>query len=159
MLYEEIKECRICGNKNLVSILNLGNQALTGLFPQKNEKVEVGPLEIVKCLSDKSNDSCGLVQLKHNYQMEKLYGDNYGYRSGLNGSMVKHLEKIVEKIENKISLSDGDLVVDIASNDGTMLSSYKNKKLDFLGIDPTADKFKEYYPSYVERVVDFFPTK
>lgn len=156
MLYQEIKKCRICGNENLISVLSLGEQALTGLFPRKDEEVESGPLEIIKCFSEDADNSCGLLQLKHNYQMEKLYGDNYGYRSGLNKSMVEHLEKIVRKIENKINLSDGDLVIDIASNDGTLLSCYKNKKLDLLGIDPTSEKFKEYYPSYVDKVADFF---
>lgn len=158
MLYQEIKKCRICGNENLVSILNLGDMALTGLFPKIDEKVESGPLEIVKCFSEDGN-SCGLVQLKHDYEMEKLYGDNYGYRSGLNKSMVKHLEEIVKKIEDKVELKDGNLVIDIASNDGTLLSNYKNKKLDLLGIDPTSEKFKEYYPEYVDKVAEFFSDK
>ena len=153
MLYKEIEGCRICGNKNLVSIIDLGSQALTGVFPGKGEDIEKGPLELVKCLG---NDSCGLVQLKHDYQMEKLYGDNYGYRSGLNASMVAHLSDIVKKIENRIPLSDADLVIDIASNDGTLLSSYQNQKLDLLGIDPTSKKFKEFYPDRIETVADFF---
>lgn len=156
MLYQEIKKCRICGNEKLVSILNLGNQALTGVFPQKNEEVEKGPLEIVKCFSKNSDDACGLVQLKHDYQMEKLYGDNYGYRSGLNKSMVEHLESIVKKIEEKVDLTDDDLVIDIASNDGTLLSSYKNHNLDLLGIDPTSEKFGSYYPNYIDKAAEFF---
>jgi hypothetical protein len=154
MLYKKIEECRICGNKNLVSILYLGEQALTGVFPEGGESVEKGPLELVKCLGDDS--SCGLVQLGHDYQMEKLYGDNYGYRSGLNKSMVTHLGDIVKKIEDRIQLSDADLVIDIASNDGTLLSSYQNKRLDFLGIDPTSKKFREFYPGYIESVPKFF---
>jgi hypothetical protein len=153
MLYKEIEECRICGNKNLVSIIDLGEQALTGVFPKKGEDIEKGPLELVKCFGD---NSCGLVQLKHDYQMEKLYGDNYGYRSGLNKSMVAHLSDIVKKIEGRIPLSNSDLVIDIASNDGTLLSSYQNKNLDLLGIDPTSKKFREFYPNYVESVADFF---
>ncbi len=156
MLYEEIKQCRICGNKNLVSILNLGEQSLTGVFPKENEEVEIGPLEVVKCFDENRENSCGLLQLKHDYQMEKLYGDNYGYRSGLNKSMIEHLCSIVEKIEQRVDLCDNDLVIDIASNDGTLLSAYKNKKLDLLGIDPTSEKFKSYYPDYVEKIAEFF---
>jgi len=156
MLYQEIKQCRICGNRNLVSILNLGEQSLTGLFPEKNEKIESGPLEIVKCFSAETNGSCGLTQLKYDYQMEKLYGDNYGYRSGLNQSMVNHLEEIVRQIEKRVDLKDGDLVIDVASNDGTLLACYKNKNLDLLGIDPTAEKFKNYYPDYIDKIADFF---
>lgn len=88
MLYSKITECRICKNTNLVSILDLGSQALTGVFPMPGENVEAGPLELVKCTGE---DCCGLLQLAHNYDMEALYGDNYGYRSGLNKGMVRHL--------------------------------------------------------------------
>lgn len=158
MLYKEIKKCRICDNQDLRLILNLGEQALTGVFPTKDEIIEKGPLELVKCF-DEEGLCCGLVQLKHDYQMEKLYGDNYGYRSGLNKSMVEHLNSIVQKIENRINLSDGDLIIDIASNDGTLLSCYKNTKLDLLGIDPTSKKFREYYPEYINSIPDFFSEK
>lgn len=156
MLYEKINKCRICGNKNLVPILDLGVQALTGVFPKKNEEIERGPLELVKCFDNGQNKSCGLVQLGHDYEMKKLYGDNYGYRSGLNKSMINHLADIVKKIEDKVDLKDNDLVIDIASNDGTLLSCYQNKKLDLLGIDPTSKKFSEYYPVYINKIADFF---
>jgi len=156
MLYQEIKKCRICGNKNLVEILNLGEQALTGVFPKKNEEVESGPLEIVKCFSEETASSCGLVQLKHDYKMEKLYGDSYGYRSGLNKSMIEHLADIVRAIEKRVPLRDGDLVIDIASNDGTLLGCYQNKALDLWGIDPTAKKFQAYYPNHVNKIASFF---
>lgn len=156
MLYEEIKKCRICGNTNLVSIVDLGSHALTGVFPLPGETVEEGPLEIVKCFNKSGENVCGLVQLKHDYEMEKLYGENYGYRSGLNKSMVKHLHEIVEKIERRQNLQNGDLIIDIASNDGVLLASYKNTKLDLLGIDPTSDKFQEYYPEYISHIPSFF---
>lgn len=156
MLYKKINKCRICGNKNLVPILNLGNQALTGVFPMPKENIENGPLSIVKCCSDNKNSSCGLVQLEHNYQMEKLYGDNYGYRSGLNKSMIIHLSEIVNKIEKKIQLQNNDLIIDIASNDGTLLSFYKNQNLDLVGIDPTSEKFKQYYKKNITIIPKFF---
>ncbi len=156
MLYQKINHCRICGNKNLVPILDLGEQALTGVFPQVDEAVESGPLAIVKCFHEDASQHCGLVQLQHDYSMEKLYGDNYGYRSGLNSSMVAHLAEIVVKIEKRMELKDGDLVIDIASNDGTLLSQYGNRKLDLLGIDPTAEKFQEYYPADVNKEASFF---
>ncbi len=159
MLYREIKKCRICGNKNLHSILNLGYQALTGVFPKKNEKVQHGPLELVKCMSNETDDNCGLLQLRHDFDLSVLYGDNYGYRSGLNASMVKHLKDIVKKIEAKIDLKTGDAIIDIGSNDGTLLNQYASKKLDLIGIDPTIQKFKAHYPKYIQTVQDFFPSK
>lgn len=159
MLYKKIEKCRVCGNTNLESIVDLGSQALTGVFPKKGEVVEEGPLEMVKCLADKEGKYCGLLQLAHNYDMGKLYGDNYGYRSGLNKSMVKHLEGIVNEIEKTVDLKDGDLVVDIASNDGVLLGSYKNKKLELIGVDPTSKKFGKYYHKHVKYVPEFFSSK
>ena len=91
-IYKEIKKCRICGNKKFVPILALGNQYLTGIFPKtKFQLVPSGPLELVKCdnLGNKKDNYCGLVQLRHSYISSTLYGTRYGYRSGLNSSMVE----------------------------------------------------------------------
>lgn len=153
MLYTQISQCRICKGKHLDSVLNLWNQALTWVFPLPNEEVEIWPLELVKCVS---TEGCGLLQLGHDYNMEQLYWDNYGYRSGLNWSMVKHLSTIVDKAKSLVDLKPGDLVIDIASNDGTMLSAYWNHGYELLWVDPTSKKFSEYYPDYVDYVSDFF---
>ncbi|MEI6079329.1 MAG: class I SAM-dependent methyltransferase [bacterium] len=158
MLYKEIKSCRICGSNKLIPIVDLGNMALSGYFPKSNgDQVEAGPLELVKC-DDSSGSGCGLVQLRHNYNLEKLYGDNYGYRSGLNQSMVKHLHSKVNKILSMIPLSQDDLVIDIGSNDSTLLQAYPKDKLTLVGVDPTGKKFKEYYPEHIHLVADFFPS-
>lgn len=156
MLYQEIKKCRICGNDKLLPIIELGDMALTGVFPMPGEDVEAGPLSLVKCEDDENGNACGLVQLKHDYDMKKLYGENYGYRSGLNKSMVQNLYGIVEQIEHTLELKDGDLVIDIASNDGTLLGAYKNHNLTLVGIDPTSAKFKTHYASHIQTVPDFF---
>ena len=53
-----------------------------------------------------------------------MYGDEYGYRSGLNGSMVRHLKEKAVKIMADTKLDSGDIVVDIAGNDGTFLGFF-----------------------------------
>ena len=64
----KIKECRVCKNENLVSILNLGEQYFTGIFPnKKNEFVPKGPLELLKCHGNSKDNHCGLVQLANNF--------------------------------------------------------------------------------------------
>ncbi|HTB30723.1 MAG TPA: methyltransferase, partial [Bacteroidia bacterium] len=147
-MHKEITQCRICGNKNLVSLLNLGDQALTGIFPtSKEDKITAGPLELVKCHPLNQGDKvCNLVQLLHSYDSSEMYGLNYGYRSGLNQSMVKHLRDIVAHATSLVSLAEGDLIIDIGSNDSTLLQGYPtDKKLLFYGIDPTGKKFSKYY--------------
>lgn len=156
-MYEAIKKCRICGNTNLVTIVNLGRQYLTGVFPKnKNEKLTSGPLKLLKCRDDRNRDACGLVQLGHNYDFKEVYGMNYGYRSGLNQSMISHLHNKVNSILERIPLFSGDLVLDIGSNDSTLLQAYPKDIPMLLGIDPTGKKFKEYYPDYIHLVPEFF---
>ncbi|MFA5410248.1 MAG: class I SAM-dependent methyltransferase [Candidatus Omnitrophota bacterium] len=159
-MYKEITKCRICGNTELLPILNLGRQALTGIFPKdKTQEITEGPLELVKC-NDENNANCGLVQLKHSYSLPELYGDNYGYRSGLNKSMIKHLHNKVREITKLVELSSGDLVIDIGSNDSTLLQAYPdNKGLILAGVDPTGIKFREYYPAHIHLISEFFSAK
>ncbi len=159
-MHKEINKCRICGNEELVSVLDLGKQVLTGVFPKNpDEIISKGPLELVKCCEDEAGQNCGLVQLRHSYNLDEMYGENYGYRSGLNKSMVGHLQKKVSKIQELVTLVPGDLVVDIGSNDSTLLQSYAQKDLVLVGVDPTADKFKEFYPDHIMAVPDFFSAK
>ena len=149
--YKEIKKCRIADSTHLVSVLDLGHQALTGVFPHSaTEPVTNGPLEIVWC------PDSGLLQLRHSYDAAEMYGDNYGYRSGLNQSMVSHLTEKIAYLERLVQPRAGDVVVDIGSNDCTTLKAYKTSGLRRIGIDPTGKKFAEYYPSDITLVPDFF---
>lgn len=152
--FSKIEKCRICGNKNLVPIVDLGVQYLTGVFPQhRDENITQGPLRLVKCHDNPS--SCGLLQLEHNYSLAEMYGRNYGYRSGLNPSMIRHLKHKVARIVRTVPLEKGDLVVDIGSNDGTTLNAFSSK-LRLLGVDPAGDKFRRFYSPHVDIIVDFF---
>ena len=149
-MYIEIKKCRICQSDDLLNVFSLGNQSLTGYFPpSKDENLEKGPVDMVFC------KNCGLLQLLQSYDLSKMYGMNYGYRSGLNKSMVNHLVSKIRKLEKISNLSEEDLVIDIGSNDATSLKAYtiNCKKV---GIDPTGKKFFQYYPESVTLIPDFF---
>ena len=157
-MYSAINQCRICGNKNLVKVLDLGEQTLTGVFPRRKDQVITrGPLQLVKCTG--SVECCGLLQMAHSYDLGEMYGDNYGYRSGLNPSMVKHLHAKVARILRIVDLSDSPIVLDIGSNDGTTLSAYPSQKCTRVGMDPTSDKFRQYYPEGVTAIADFFSAR
>lgn len=149
-MYTEIEKCRICESKNLVEVLSLGEQALTGVFPcTKSEQVSSGNLDLVWC------PKCGLLQMKQSYNLSEMYGMNYGYRSGLNKSMVDHLTNKIRTLEQFVGLKSKDMVIDIGSNDATSLRAY-TVPCHRVGIDPTGIKFKEYYPSDVTLFADFF---
>lgn len=155
-MYTEIDRCRVCGNSNLDSIVHLGSQSLTGVFPRsKDRNITKGPLELVKCV-ESSRMQCGLLQLRQTYNHDEMYGMNYGYRSGLNSSMVDHLRSIVRSIVRTSPITASDVVVDIGSNDGTLLRQYPDIGATLIGIDPTGGKFREYYPANVRLIPDFF---
>src|SRR5882672_12248824 len=114
-MYTRTGKCRICGNTELVNVLDLGVQALTGTFPHENNaSITSGPLRLAKCTGGEA--ACGLLQLEHSYDLREMYGENYGYRSALNMSMVTHLHGKVRRLLERAALRDGDLIVDIGSN-------------------------------------------
>jgi hypothetical protein len=151
--YSKIEKCRICNDNKLISIGKLGPLTLTGSYLNEiNSKIELTPVDIV--FSKKSF----LVQLKHNYNQSKLFGNNYGYRSGLNRSMIEHLKNKSKKLTSVLKLKKNDYILDIGSNDGTFLNSF-NKNLKKFGSDPTAKKYKKFYNKNISVVTDLFPNK
>jgi len=149
-MYTEINKCRISGSTNLITVLSLGEQYLTGVFPRSpGETITRGQLDLVWC------PDSGLLQMKQSYSLDEMYGDNYGYRSGLNNSMVRHLRNKVRMLEKLVDLDRNDLVIDIGSNDATLLKAFSGKHRK-LGIDPTGKKFREYYTEDTELIPDFF---
>ena len=149
-----IDACRVCGNSELVPVISLGDQYLTGVFPKRREQpVTHGPLEVVRCAG--GADCCGLVQLRHSYDPGEMYGAHYGYRSSLNRSMVEHLHQKARALSSLVPLADGDLILDIGSNDGTMLSFFA-PNLMRAGMDPSAALLCDSYPAGVHCIVDFF---
>ncbi len=149
-MIKKISSCRISGSKNLVRVLSLGEQYLTGVFPKStSEKITKGPLNLVW------NPDSELLQLEHSYDLDEMYGENYGYRSGLNNSMVNHLTHKIQTLEQKVALGSDDLVLDIGSNDATSLKAY-TKEVQRVGMDPTGKKFIDFYTDGIELIADFF---
>lgn len=149
-MYTEIDKCRISQSTNLINVLSLGEQYLTGVFPKsKDEEITKGPVDLVWC------PDSGLLQLKQSYNIEEMYGDNYGYRSGLNMSMVRHLQHKANTLMRQFPLNAGDVILDIGSNDATSLKAYPNT-FKRIGMDPTGKKFLQHYEDGVELIPDFF---
>ena len=141
MKYKKITNCRLCYSKKLKEIINFGSICLSSAFPYKKSRYDqVTPMIFGKC------KTCGSAQLLHNYNLKDLYNDDYGYRSGINSVMINHLTGITNDIKKIIKFKKGDYILDIASNDATLLNSYKISNVNYVGIDPTIKKYKEFYP-------------
>jgi hypothetical protein len=150
-LVEITHECRICGSAELKEIIDFGDLALTGVFLENGQEVPKAPLKLVLC------NECGLVQLGHKYEQNALYGETYGYESHLNRSMVEHLQQKARVLEKKFLQSiEKPIVVDIASNDGTLLNGYISDAVIKIGIDPLIGVVANCYPEDAIQVSEFF---
>jgi len=148
-----IKKCRSCNNENLVFLFTLGNLAFTGKFPNKFQKIPKAKLTLVMC------GNCKLIQLDRNFNRNYLYGKDYGYRTGINKTMTEHVKSVARMALKKIKLLPGDVVLDIASNDATLLNSYTSKSIIKVGIDPLVNKYKKYYKKINYSFSNFFSEK
>jgi hypothetical protein len=145
----KIIKCRNCNKKKLNLLFSLGKISFTGKFPKKNKEIKKAPLDLVMC------HQCKLVQLSHKFNLRYLYGRDYGYRSGINVTMVNHLKKVVLKAIKKVNIQPNDMVLDIASNDATLLKNYSKNIITF-GIDPLVNKYKNDYKNINYKISDFF---
>ena len=151
MKYSRVKNCRCCNKKAFKSFFDFGKMNLSTEFPVINSiKSKKIPMNVRIC------NYCKLLQLEHNYDLKQLYNKDYGYKSGVNLTMNQHLEGITKDVEKIVKLKKNDIVLDIASNDGTLLKKYKNKNLVRFGIDPTINKFKSKYPKKYLKHAGFF---
>ena len=145
----KIKSCRSCNTKKLVKLFSLGRLSFTGKFPSHNQKIKKEPISIAIC------KKCELVQLTHNFDLKYLYGPDYGYRTGINKTMLNHVKNVVKYLSKKTYLKKGDYALDIASNDGSLLNFYNSNIITF-GIDPILDKYKDKYKKINYKISDFF---
>ena len=146
----KIKKCRNCSGRKIIKLFTLGNLSYSVFFPKNQSvKVEKKNLTLVKC------SSCHLVQLNEKFNPKKLYNNNYGYRTGINSTMTNHVKDIVERCIKLSKLKKGEYVLDIASNDATLLNFYPKNVLKF-GCDPLVSKYKIFYKNIQYKVSDFF---
>ena len=150
MKIKRINHCRCCKSEKLIEFLDFGKMSLTTEFPKNINTSKKIPMELIIC------SDCRLFQLRHNYELQKLYNENYGYKSGINKSMHNHLGDIAKQAEKKVRFNKKDIILDIASNDGTLLKKYKNRKAIKFGIDPTIKKFRNLYPKNYLKFSGFF---
>lgn len=146
---EKSQPCRICKNVHLEDVIKLGEQVITSRFPIYGD-FSTPKTDITLCMCKE----CGLIQLKETTNPSELYEYEYGYRSGISNTMKQHLLEYQQEIISKVALTKGDVIVDIGSNDSTMLQLY-NTDLRRIGVDPTGSQFKQYYGD-VELLPNYF---
>jgi len=124
-----IRRCRICGSEKISDVMILGNIHVAR-FSEGSSNAVKAPLTLCWC------DNCTYLQLRHNINLDLVFYPEYGYESGVNPAMVRELGGIVESIRKIVSLEKGDIWLDIASNDGTLLLQVEGDILR-VGFDPS----------------------
>jgi NDP-4-keto-2,6-dideoxyhexose 3-C-methyltransferase len=142
------RSCRVCEGE-LDPVISLGEQYVSDFPHPEDGDGPAAPLDLVLCRR------CRLLQLRHTVPGELMYR-NYWYRSGTNQTMRDALADIAQKAETLIHLREGDAVLDIGCNDGTLLAAYGTGGITRLGVDP-AQNLAEHSRKIADHlIVGFF---
>ena len=144
--------CRLCEKQNLTLVLKLEPTPPANAFIKKeelNEEQQRFPLDVYFC------ENCGHVQLLDIVDPKLLF-ENYVYVSGTSPVFVQHFENYAKTILSKYPQPSNSLIVDIGSNDGTLLRSFKNLGQRVLGIDPAKKIAEKATKEGIKTLSDFF---
>lgn len=150
----EATKCRLCGFSVFLPILSLGNQYVVDFVDSDDAEQIRAPLDLVLC--DPSRGGCALLQMKHTFSKEKLYS-HYWYRSGMNKTMTDELRGLARLAEATVGLKAGDVVIDIGSNDSTLLRGYTTPGITTVGFEPAKNIATQYGIEGISKVIlDYF---
>tara|TARA_B110000027_G_scaffold133736_1_gene163087 strand:- start:496 stop:1746 length:1251 start_codon:yes stop_codon:yes gene_type:complete len=130
----KINKCQICGSENLLKIIDLGDQPLANTL-QKNskekQKLEKFPIKVVRC------EDCTLLQIDYIVDQNKVYHLDYPYLPGITKTVDNEQKELSDYLFDNLNLKKNDIVLDIGSNDGSLLKHFKSKGLNPVGVEPT----------------------
>ncbi len=147
--------CRLCGSKNIKLALSLTPTALCDAYVSASRAditQPVFPLDLFLCLD------CGFVFLPYVINPELIYRD-YIYVTTSSLGLVDHFRSYADAVFSKVNPAQDTLVVDIGSNDGTLLKFFQNKKMKVLGVEPANEIARKVTESGVNTLADFFDLK
>jgi len=150
-----ISRCQVCNSDKLHLVLDLGYQPLCDSLLSKNmlnEPEKTYPLRMVWC------ENCTGVQIDYCVSGSEVYYPDYPYRSGITKELAQYQESIALSLVKKYDLTSKDLVIDVGSNDGTLLKGFQKEKVKTLGVEPT-NIAKIANASGVKTIQSFFDIK
>ncbi len=150
-----MKQCRLCKSNELKLFLSLGRTPLANSFleeKQLEQPEEFYPLNVCFC------KSCGFVQLAEVVPPEKMF-KNYIYVTSTSSEALEHYKNLVNDVMEKFKLPKNSLVVEFASNDGTLLKNFKKFEIRVLGVEPAENIAPIAEASGIETINDFFNQK
>lgn len=129
----EIRTCEVCGNGELISVLDLG------LHPMCDDLVPIGddrvcreyPIEILYC------KTCQTAHQRFQVPKHDLFPVSYHYRSRFTADVLKGMELLVSSCMDRFGALSGKKVLDIGCNDGSLLDFFKKQGAYTMGVEPT----------------------
>lgn len=151
-LFNQIHNCRICNSPDLFDFLALGELPLPNSFIERKHlqrKEKRFPLGATYC------NACGLVQLTHIVNPEIMF-KNYLYIPSSSNTRISHFRNMAMEIKKTINLNSSSLVVDVGSNDGSLLNCFKNLGIRVLGVDPAENLVKVAELNGIKTILGYF---
>ena len=130
----KIKNCQICNSDDLINVMSLGDQPLANSLIKNlddESKVKKYPINIVRC------GNCTLLQIDYIVDQQEVYHLDYPYLPGITKTVDDEQKELCDYLIKKLNLEKNDLVVDIGSNDGSLLKHFKLYGLNTVGVEPT----------------------
>lgn len=153
--YTKNKNCRICGSSNFFDVIDLGKQPIPNGFLNKedlNKKENKYPLAVNFC------NNCSLMQLKYLVKPEIMF-KNYLYIPSSSKTRINHFKQLAQEVKKIAKLKKNSLVIDVGSNDGSLLNCFKNLDTKVLGIDPAENLVKVAELNGIETIMAYFDSK
>lgn len=147
-----VTSCRSCGGSSLEEFLDLGEQPHCNAFlraDQLDGPEPRWPLALLFC------HDCQLVQLSTVVDPALMFRD-YVYVSGTTSTLRQHFEESSRRLVDRHGLNEGDLVVDIGSNDGTFLNAFGELGMRTVGVDPARNVAETANARGIETIPEFF---
>ncbi len=147
--------CRLCGSKRLTEVLKLAPTPPANAFVSKEDAAKPQdkyPLDIFFC------EECFHLQMLDIVDPRILF-ENYVYVSGTSPAFVAHFEAYAKDVMERFNISPGSFVLDIGSNDGTLLRFFQQAGMRVLGIDPAKKIAEEATKNGIETMAAFITPK
>lgn len=145
--------CRLCGSNQIKKTINLKPIPLGEKYSfNKKKNASRFPIDVYECYN------CKCVQTQDNIKNELLWGD-YTYFSGQTSKIIDHFREFSKKINEKYHFPKGSRILDVGSNDGTLLRQFKNSGWKVIGIDPAETVVNEAIKNNIPTILGLFNTE
>ena len=150
--YKKIKACRLCGSTKLSTVLILNKSPLCDAYLKNKRKQEFYDLKLCLC------NVCKFVQIDTIVDPKIIY-PYYLYVTNKSLDLINHFKNYADDIYKVLKFKSKKFIIDIGSNDGTLLTYFKKKKNKVLGIEPSSHAVIEAKKKGIDTINEFFDDK